>query len=147
MNAPKLIDKEIASHPDWRGKILADIRRVVHEADPEVVEEWKWRGTPVWSHNGILCLANIHTHWVNMIFSKGAILADPKKLFNAFLEGNTWRAIKFSEGDKVNEAGLKGLVRAALDLNNSKVKAGKTAKKVQGSRAKSTLKRGNGARR
>jgi hypothetical protein len=122
MNASERIDKVIADLGDWRGKLLADIRAVVHDADPEVVEEWKWMGTSTWSHDGILCLANAHTNWVNVIFPNGVKLADPEKLFNAFLEGNAWRAIKLCEKDTVNKPALKNLLRASLAFNRSKAK-------------------------
>ena len=122
MNQSEHIDNEIASLGDWRGKTLAAIRRIVHEADPEVMEEWKWMGTPTWSHSGILCIASAHKEMVQMVFARGASLPDPKKLFNAMLEGNRWRAIKFFEGDKINEPALKNLIRAALALNLAKSK-------------------------
>lgn len=125
MDASKIIDHKIASLKDWRGQTLAAIRRIVHEADPKVAEEWKWMGTPTWSHEGILCIANTHKQWVNVVFPKGASIPDPDKLFNAFLEGGTWRAVKFVEGDKINEPSLKNLIRAALALNLAKSKAGK----------------------
>ncbi len=126
MDPSKKIDEMIAGFPDWRGRILADIRKTVREADPDVVEEWKWMGTPVWCHDGNLCLANAHNHWVNLVFAKGASLPDPDKLFNAFLDGKVWRAVKFVEGDKVNGPALRALVKAAVILNSAK--AGKKSK-------------------
>jgi len=126
MNPSTRIDKEIATHPDWRGQTLAAIRRIIHDADPEVIEEWK---SPVWSHQGIVCAADIHTNMVKMIFFKGASLPDPDGLFNAELGGNRRRAIKFLEGDRVKERALKRLVRAGVDLNCANVaKSNKTPK-------------------
>jgi len=120
MDAPRLIDRRIKSLGDWRGTTLAAIRRIVHAAVPDVVEEWKWMGTPTWSRNGILCIANAHKHVVKMTFPKGAMLQDPEKTFNAGLGGNAWRAIDFSEGDSINERAVRNLVVAALDVNNAK---------------------------
>ena len=122
MDASKRIDEQIKGLGDWRGKTLAAIRRTVHEAVPDVVEEWKWMGTPTWSRNGILCIANPHKEMVQMVFANGAALPDPDKLFNAMLEGGRWRAIKFFEGDKVNQRALKNLIRAALAFNLAKAK-------------------------
>jgi hypothetical protein len=116
------IDKLIADLPDWRGKTLAKLRRVVHEADPEIVEEWKWMGTPTFYQNGLVLLFNAHKDKVKLTFFEGASLPDPDKLFNAGLEGNKWRAIDFLEGDKVNERALKALVRAAVARNALKKK-------------------------
>ncbi|MFJ2280135.1 DUF1801 domain-containing protein [Pseudomonas sp. NPDC087803] len=115
-----LIDAKIAELADWRGVILGEIRKVMHQADPEVVEEWKWRGVPVWSRGGIICTGVTYKTAVKMTFAKGAALADPARLFNASLEGNTRRAIDFHEGDKVDEQALKALIRAAIKLNLSK---------------------------
>ncbi|RBL68026.1 DUF1801 domain-containing protein [Pseudomonas sp. MWU13-2625] len=115
-----LIDAKIAELADWRGAILGEIRKVMHQADPEVVEEWKWRGVPVWSRGGIICTGETYKTAVKMTFAKGAALADPARLFNASLEGNTRRAIDFHEGDKVDEQALKALIRAAIKLNLSK---------------------------
>ncbi len=137
MNASERIDKLIADLGDWHGKLLADIRAVVHDADPEVVEEWKWRGAPTWSHDGILCLANAYTNWVKVTFPNGVKLADPEKLFNAELEGNAWRAIKLFEKDTVNKRALKNLVRASLAFNLSKAKA-KSSKRRAGSETRAT---------
>jgi hypothetical protein len=120
MDASKLIDQKIASLSDWRGALLRSLRQLIHEVDPNIVEEWKWMGTPVWNHDGIVCLANAHAHVVKVTFPKGAKLPDPKRVFNAELEGNAWRAIDWSQGDTPNVEGLKGLVRAAIALNGSK---------------------------
>ncbi len=116
-SASALIDAKIQELGDWRGKMLARLRALIKEADPEVVEEWKWRGTPVWSHNGLICTGETYKQVVKMTFAKGAALADPSGLFNASLEGNTRRAIDIREGDKLNEAALKALIRAAVGLN------------------------------
>ncbi len=121
-SAAALIDEKIKELGDWRGKTLAKVREIIHEADPEIVEEWKWMGSPVWSHDGIIAVANAHKDKVKLTFSHGASLPDPDKLFNAGLEGNAWRAIDFFEGDKINERALKNLVRAAVDYNQIKLK-------------------------
>jgi len=118
----QLIDARIKELSDWRGKTLARVRSLVKQADPEVVEEWKWRGVPVWSHAGIICTGETYTNVVKMTFAKGASLDDPSGLFNASLEGNTRRAIDFHEGDKIDEKALKALIRAAVVLNTSKQK-------------------------
>jgi len=125
MDASKLIDQKIASLADWRGELLRAIRDLIHEVDPGIVEEWKWMGTPVWNHDGIVCIANAHKHVVKMTFIKGAKLKDPQRVFNAELEGNAWRAINWSEGDAINVEGLKGLVRDAIALNAEKPAARK----------------------
>jgi hypothetical protein len=122
MSPSQQIDKLIADLPDWRGKTLAKLRRVVHDADPEIVEEWKWMGTPTFYDNGLVLLFNPHKDKVKLTFFEGASLPDPDKLFNAGLEGNKWRAIDFLEGDKVNERALKALVRAAVARNALKKK-------------------------
>jgi hypothetical protein len=122
MSPSQQIDKLIADLPDWRGKTLAKLRRVVHEADPEIVEEWKWMGTPTFYHDGLVLLFNAHKDKAKLTFFEGASLPDPDKLFNAGLEGNKWRAIDFLEGDKVNERALKALVRAAVARNALKKK-------------------------
>ncbi|HEX2861545.1 MAG TPA: DUF1801 domain-containing protein [Lacunisphaera sp.] len=114
--ASALIDEKIELLPDWRGKTLAALRQLIHEADPEVVEEWKW-GTPVWSHAGILCTGEVYKAAVKMTFPKGAALPDPKGLFNSSLEGNVRRAIDVREGDRLNAPALKSLFRAAVALN------------------------------
>ena len=118
----QLIDGRIKELPDWRGKMLARVRAVIKEADPDVVEEWKWRGVPVWEHDGIICTGETYKSVVKMTFAKGAALKDPSRLFNSSLEGNTRRAIDFHEGDKIDEEALKTLVRAAVTLNQSKAK-------------------------
>lgn len=130
MSASKRIDKTIADLSDWRGERLAEIRRLIHEVDPEVVEEWKWMGSPVWSHDGMYALANAHKDKVKLTFFHGAELSDPKKLFNAGLEGNTWRAIDFREGDKIDETALKALLREAMAYNTTH-----SVPKSKGSRA------------
>jgi hypothetical protein len=116
----QLIDARIEELGDWRGKMLARLRALVRQADPEVVEEWKWRGVPVWSHDGLICTGETYKNVVKMTFAKGAALKDPSRLFNASLEGNTRRAIDFREGDTIDEDALKALIRAAVDLNKSK---------------------------
>jgi len=116
------IDTRIEELGDWRGEMLARIRAIIREADPDVVEEWKWRGVPVWEHDGIICTGETYKTAVKMTFSKGASLDDPAKLFNASLDGNTRRAIDFHEGDKINEKALKTLIRAAVALNKTKGK-------------------------
>ena len=114
------IDARIEELGDWRGEMLSRLRALVKEADPQVVEEWKWRGVPVWEHDGIICTGETYKSVVKMTFAKGASLEDPAHLFNASLEGNTRRAIDVHEGDEVDEEALKNLVRAAVDLNQSK---------------------------
>jgi hypothetical protein len=116
-SASALIDERIKELGDWRGKTLAKVREIVHEADPEIVEEWKWRGVPVWSHAGMICTGETYKNAVKMTFAKGASLEDPSGLFNSSLEGNIRRAIDFHEGDKIDEAALKDLIRAAVALN------------------------------
>ena len=115
----QLIDARIKELGDWRGETLARVRILVKQADPEVVEEWKWRGVPVWSHAGIICTGETYKNIVKMTFAKGASLEDPSGLFNSSLEGNTRRAIDFHEGDKIDEQALKDLIRAAVTLNRS----------------------------
>jgi hypothetical protein len=117
--ASQLIDARIKELGDWRGNMLGRLRAVIKEADPEVVEEWKW-GVPVWSHDGLICTGETYKKAVKMTFAKGASLKDPAGLFNSSLEGNVRRAIDFHEGDKINEKALKALVRAAVALNKSK---------------------------
>jgi len=116
-DASALIDGKIEALGDWRGKMLAKVREVIRKADPEIVEEWKWRGTPVWSHGGIVCTGETYKSVVKMTFAKGAALEDPAGLFNSSLEGNVRRAIDIREGEKVNETALKELIRAAVALN------------------------------
>ena len=113
----ELIDQRIRDLDDWRGAMLAQVRAVIKKADPDVVEEWKWRGTPVWSHDGLICTGETYKNIVKMTFARGASLKDPSGLFNSSLEGNVRRAIDFHEGDKLNEAALKALIRAAVALN------------------------------
>jgi hypothetical protein len=113
----RLIDARIKELDDWRGATLARVRRVIKQADPEVVEEWKWRGVPVWSHDGIICTGETYKSVVKMTFARGASLADPSRLFNSSLEGSTRRAIDFHEGDKIDERALQALIRAAVALN------------------------------
>ena len=115
----QLIDGRIKELSDWRGETLARVRILIKQADPEVVEEWKWRGVPVWSHAGIICTGETYKNVVKMTFAKGASLEDPSGLFNSSLEGNTRRAIDFHEGDKIDEKALKALIRAAVSLNTS----------------------------
>ncbi len=115
----QLIDARIAALSDWRGETLARVRILIKQADPEAVEEWKWRGVPVWSHDGIICTGETYKAVVKLTFAKGASLKDPSGLFNASLEGNTRRAIDFHEGDKIDERALKALIRAAVALNTS----------------------------
>jgi hypothetical protein len=116
----QLIDGRIKELGDWRGTTLSRLRSLVKEADPEVIEEWKWRGVPVWSHDGLICTGETYKNVVKMTFAKGAALDDPSRLFNSSLEGNTRRAIDFHEGEQINEKALKTLVRAAVTLNKSK---------------------------
>jgi hypothetical protein len=114
-----LIDRRIAELADWRGEMLARVRALIQQADPEVVEEWKWRGVPVWAHAGIICTGETYKSVVKLTFAKGASLQDPSRLFNSSLEGNTRRAIDLQEGDKINEKAFQALIRAALALNTS----------------------------
>src|SRR5438128_399156 len=136
-SASRLIDAKIKELGDWRGKTLAKVRAIIHEADPEILEEWKWvkptnPGTPVWSHGGIVCTGETYKNAVKMTFAKGAALEDPSGLFNSSLDGNARRAIDFFESDKINERALKNLVRAAVDYNQIKLKR----KAPAGTRAK-----------
>jgi hypothetical protein len=125
-SAAALIDHKIKELADWRGKTLATVRQIIHEADPEIVEEWKWRGVPVWSHGGIVCTGETYKQVVKLTFARGAALNDPSGLFNSSLDGNVRRAIDIREGDTVDEAALKDLIRAAVALN-LKVKRKPTA--------------------
>lgn len=120
--AAELIDRRISELSDWRGQTLARVRTLIKEADPDVLEEWKWMGTPVWSHDGIICTGEHYKSVVKLTFAKGASLDDPARLFNASLEGNTRRAIDLREGEQVDAAAFKTLVRAAIALNASKAK-------------------------
>jgi hypothetical protein len=130
LGASKRIDKRIADLRDWRGERLAEIRTLIHEVDPDVVEEWKWMGSPVWSHEGMYALANPHKDKVKLTFHHGAQLPDPKKLFNAGLDGNRWRAIDFREGDKIDKTALKALLHEAVAYNTTH-----SVPKSKGSRA------------
>jgi len=116
-SVPALIDERIKELGDWRGKTLAKVRAIAHEADPEIVEQWKWMGIPVWSHGGIVCTGETYKNVVKMTFAKGAALKDPSGLFNSSLDGNVRRAIDIHESDKVDEAALKDLIRSAVALN------------------------------
>ena len=120
MNPSEEIDNLIAQNQDWRGATLAKLRKTILEADPEIIEEWKWMGSPVWELNGILCVGNIFKKRVKLVFNDGAALSDPDRLFNAGLTGNKWRAIDVSEGDHIEEGALKALVRAAISFNQAK---------------------------
>ena len=132
MNPSERIDQLIAELTDWRGKTFASIRKSILEADREIIEEWKWMGSPVWSRDGMIAVANAHKEKVKLTFPQGAKLPDTDKLFNAGLGGNAWRAIDLLEGDKINERALKNLVRAAIDYNQIKLKK----KAPAGTRAK-----------
>ncbi|MCO6392136.1 DUF1801 domain-containing protein [Aliihoeflea aestuarii] len=125
----KLIDARIAELDDWRGEALARMRKLIHESDPDIVEEWKWRGVPVWSHDGIVCTGETYKKVVKLTFAKGAALDDPAKLFNSSLEGNTRRAIDIGEDDKIDADAFKTLIRAAITLNAS-TRAAKGARKI-----------------
>jgi hypothetical protein len=129
-SASAFIDTKINELGDWRGKMLAKVRAIIHKADPEIVEEWKWMGTPVFSHGGIVCTGETYKNVVKMTFARGAALKDPSGLFNSSLEGNVRRAIDIHEGDKVDEAALKNLIRAAVALNLD-LKAAKSKPKPQ----------------
>ena len=122
-SASELIDARIKELGDWRGEMLGRLRNLIKEADPEVAEEWKWRGVPVWYHRGLICTGETYRNVVKMTFAKGAALKDPSRLFNSSLDGNTRRAIDFHEGEKIDEEALKTLVRAAVTLNKSKAKS------------------------
>ena len=132
MNPSQRIDQLIAGLTDWRGETFASIRKSILEADREIIEEWKWMGSPVWSRGGIIAVANAHKDKVKLTFAHGASLPDPDKLFNAGLQGNAWQAIDVFAGDKINERALKNLVRAAVDYNRIKLKR----KALAGTRAK-----------
>jgi hypothetical protein len=132
MNPSESIDRLIAKLTDWRGKTLGGVRKAILEADPEIIEEWKWMGSPVWSRDGMIAVGNAHKDKVKLTFAHGAQLPDPDKLFNAGLGGNAWRAIDLFEGDKINERALKSLIRAAIDYNQIKLRR----KAPAGTRAK-----------
>src|ERR1700681_2828659 len=123
-SASRLIDARIQELSDWRGEMLSRLRSLIKQADPKVVEEWKWRGTPVWSHDGLICTGETYKNVVKMTFAKGASLDDPSGLFNSSLDGGVRRAIDFREGDKVNAEALKTLIRAAVALNTSSASDG-----------------------
>jgi hypothetical protein len=123
MNPSERIDLLIESLHDWRGKTLASVRKAILEADPEIIEEWKWMGSPVWSRDGMIAVGNAHKDKVKLTFANGASLPDPEKLFSAGLGGNKWRAIDLFEGDKVNARALKSLIRAAIDYNQIRLKS------------------------
>ena len=133
MTPSQRIDQLIEGITDWRGKTFAGVRKTILEADKEIIEEWKWMGSPVWSRDGIIAVANAHKGKVKLTFMYGAKLADPDKLFNAGLEGNERRAIDFLEGDKVNAKALKDLIRSAIDYNQSRLKKKAPAKKASAS--------------
>jgi hypothetical protein len=140
-SASAMIDERIQELADWRGKTLARVRRLIHEADPGIVEEWKWMGTPVWSHDGIVCTGETYKRAVKMTFAKGAALEDPSGLFNSSLDGNVRRAIDIHEGDKLDEAALKDLIRAAVALNlegRSRPKPGRAGSKRAPSSARTS---------
>ncbi|NVN12721.1 DUF1801 domain-containing protein [Nguyenibacter vanlangensis] len=120
----RMIDEKIGALDDWRGGMLSRLRALIREADPEIVEEWKWRGVPVWSHDGMVCTGETYRSVVKMTFARGAALDDPSGLFNASLDGNTRRAIDFHEGDAIDAAALKALIRAAVMLNASRTRKG-----------------------
>jgi hypothetical protein len=127
-SASALIDQKIRELGDWRGQTLAHVRQLIHDADPDIQEEWKWRGTPVWSHDGGVCTGESYKQVVKLTFFRGASIKDPKKLFNSSLEGNTRRAIDLREGEKINEAAFKQLIRAAVAANSA-ARAQRAAKK------------------
>ena len=126
----RMIDARIKELGDWRGETLLQLRAVIKQADPDVIEEWKWRGVPVWYHDGIICTGESYKSIVKMTFANGAALDDPSSLFNSSLEGNTRRAIDFSQGDKINERALKNLIRAAVDYNQAKSNKATVKKKA-----------------
>jgi hypothetical protein len=135
MNPSERIDRQIADLMDWRGKTLANVRKVIRDADPEIIEEWKWMGSPCWYHDGLICVANAHKDKVKVTFAQGASLPDPDQLFNAGLAGNKWRAIDLHEGDRVNARALKNMIRAAVAHNRAGGK-GKTPADARGIRPK-----------
>ena len=130
-SASTLIDQRVKDLNDWRGETLAKVRALIHQADPEIVEEWKWRGVPVWAHSGIVCTGETYKSVVKLTFAKGAALEDPKGLFNSSLDGNVRRAIDIHEGEKINEAAFKALIGAAIDLNVKSKSAAKAKPKSQ----------------
>jgi hypothetical protein len=126
MDPSEIIDKQIAALTDWRGRTLANVRKIIHDADPGIIEELKWKGHPCWSHDGIICVATPLKEKIKLTFIQGASLPDPDKLFNTTLGGNRWRAIDFHEGDRINERALKDIIRAAAAQNRAGLKKGKT---------------------
>ena len=138
MNAAEQIDKLIERTSDWRGKTLASVRKTILEADKEITEEWKWMGSPVWSCDGMIAVANAHKEKVKLTFAHGAKFQDRDKLFNAGLAGNAWRAIDFFEGDKVNARALKNLVRTAIDYNRTKKKKASADTRAKARKSKKT---------
>jgi hypothetical protein len=141
MSASENVDRLIAGIPDWRGKVFADVRKIILATAPDIIEEWKWMGSPLWSRDGMIAVGNAHKGKVKLTFAYGAHLADPDKLFNAGLEGNMRRAIDFVEGDKINERALKNLVRTAIEYNQSKLKKNAPAKKKAATPAKATARK------
>src|ERR1700691_4221248 len=135
-SASAIIDAKIKELADWRGKTLAKVREVIHAADPEIIEEWKWMGSPCWSHDGLICVGNAHKDKVKVTFAQGASLPDPDQLFNAGLEGNKWRAIDLYQGDKINERALKNMIRAGVAHNRAGRKAKTPPAKARGIRPK-----------
>ncbi len=146
MNPSELIDKEIADHPDWRGQTMEEVRRIIRETVPDVTEEWKWMGTPTWSHNGILCICNAFKDMVKVTFINGAKLGDMDGLFNAELGGNKWRAIKYFEGGKLNASGLKKALLAAVAFNAAEGKGKAKPATAKTKSAKAAGKTPKGAR-
>ena len=140
--ASNKITQRIKELGDWRGEMLARVRKLIHDTDPDIEEEWKWMGTPVWSHDGIVCTGETYKQVVKLTFARGASLKDPKKLFNSSLDGNVRRAIDLHEGEKINEAALKQLVRAAIEANSAAIAARDAKKKTRAKAKKST--RGSG---
>ena len=122
MKPSELIDKYIADHMDWRGEILSNLRKIIHDVDPEIIEEWKWMGSPCWYHDGLILVANAHKDKVKLTFPQGARLSDPDNLFNSSLEGNRWRAIDFREGDSIDERALNNIILAAVLHNRTGLK-------------------------
>jgi hypothetical protein len=141
MNPSQHIDQLIAELADWRGKTLAGIRKSFLATDGEIIEEWKWMGSPVWSRDGMIAVANAHKAKVKVTFIQGAHLADPDRLFNAGLDGNAWRAIDFIKGDKINERALKNLVRAAIDYNQTHLKKNAPKKKAAAAPARAKVRK------
>jgi hypothetical protein len=149
MDASEQIDRLIAGIADWRGKTFASVRKAILAADQDIIEEWKWRGTPVWSCDGIIAVGNAHKDKVKLTFMHGAQLADPDKIFNTGFDGNKWRAIDFFEGDKVNASALKNLIRAAIEYNQTKKskKKAPAAKATKAGNAKAGKKAGKAGKR